>query len=85
MSRKAASEVMEVMIENPAVLRVEPYYHWQLVSDDEEDDKFVDCAVAGRADYLVTYDKHFNVLKEIDFPHVPVITPAEFKLLLSDT
>ncbi|ACT94418.1 PIN domain-containing protein [Dyadobacter fermentans] len=33
---------------------IEPFYHWQLIAQDPDDDKFVDCAVACGADFLVT-------------------------------
>ncbi|WP_462332252.1 restriction endonuclease, partial [Schwartzia sp. (in: firmicutes)] len=39
---------------------------------------FVDCALACGARYIVTEDKHFDVLKEIDFPPVDVANLEEF-------
>jgi predicted nucleic acid-binding protein len=36
-------------------------------------DKFVDCAVASNAKYIVTEDSHYNVLKSIGFPNVEII------------
>ena len=36
----------------------------------------------GQADYLVTHDKHFNILKGIPFPKVEVIRLDELKKLL---
>lgn len=47
--------------------------------NDLEDNKFVDVAIAGKADYLVTNDKHFNILKELDSPQINVITLDDFK------
>jgi predicted nucleic acid-binding protein len=44
----------------------------------------VDCAIAGRADYIVTIDKHFNTLKQIDFPKVNVISIDEFIKILKN-
>ena len=66
----------------PNVRLVIPYYHWQLIENDDDDNKFVDCAVASNADYLVTNDKHFNVLKDIGFPKINVINVDEFKMIL---
>jgi len=37
------------------------------------DDKFVDCAVACNAKFVVRDDNHFDVLKRIDFPKIDVI------------
>ena len=33
-----------------------------------DDNKFVDCAFAANATYIVSDDKHYDVLKEVDFP-----------------
>ncbi|MCB9352648.1 MAG: PIN domain-containing protein [Lewinellaceae bacterium] len=30
---------------------------------DADDNKFLDCAIAAGAEYLVTHDKDFNILK----------------------
>ncbi|MEM1120057.1 MAG: putative toxin-antitoxin system toxin component, PIN family, partial [Bacteroidota bacterium] len=49
----------------PNVQKITKYYYWQLIINDPDDDKFVDCAIAGRADFLVTIDRHFNVLKNV--------------------
>jgi predicted nucleic acid-binding protein len=52
---------------------------------DPDDNKFFDCAVASNADYLVSEDKHFNILKHIPFPSVNAIKTAEFKSILENT
>jgi uncharacterized protein len=41
--------------------------------------KFVDCAIAANADWLITNDKHFNILKDIDFPVVNIIRLEDFE------
>ncbi len=38
-----------------------------------DDNKFVDCAVAANASFIVSHDKDFNILKEIDFPKAIII------------
>ena len=53
------------------------YYRFQLLND-EDDDKFVDCAIAANADFIVSHDKDFNVLRSIDFPSVKVIDTRVF-------
>jgi predicted nucleic acid-binding protein len=60
------------------VRKIEAYYHWQLIKQDPDDNKFADCAIAANADYLVTNDKHFNVLKQIQFPKLTVITAQKW-------
>lgn len=34
----------------------------RIIVDDSDDDVVLACAVVGQADYLITYDTHFNVL-----------------------
>lgn len=58
------------------------YFHWNLVKADSDDDKFADCAVAGNADFLVSDDKHFKVLKDIPFPKIKVISADDFLEML---
>jgi putative PIN family toxin of toxin-antitoxin system len=62
----------------PNVTFVVKYYYWNLITHDPDDDKFVDCAIAGSANFIVTDDAHFKVLRSIPFPKVPVISSDEF-------
>ena len=67
----------------PNVVLINVYFNWCKIEADPDDDKFVDCAVACGADYLVTNDRHFNVLKDsADFPSVPIIKAEEFLTIL---
>ena len=47
-------------------------------STGEPDNKFVDCAICGQAEYLVSNDKHFKVLYEINFPPITLVTLQEY-------
>ena len=47
-----------------------------------DDNKFVDCAIAANAQYIVSEDSHFKHLKNIPFPAVNVIRLREFMNLL---
>ena len=64
---------MNVIINNPYTMFVTPYYHFNLIKSDPDDNKFVDCAVAGNARFVVTEDSHYKILREIDFPKVDII------------
>lgn len=57
---------------------INTYYRFNLLKD-KDDNKFVDCAIAGNADYIVSHDKDFNILKDIYFPKVNVINTIKFK------
>ena len=60
------------------------YYKWRLITADLDDNKFVDCAVSANADYLVTNDRHFDILKKIDFPKIKVINIEAFKRIIDN-
>ena len=65
---------MNVIINNPYTIFVTPYYRFNLIKADPDDNKFVDCAVAGNARFVVTEDSHYKILREIDFPKVDIIS-----------
>lgn len=54
----------------------------ELIPNDPDDNKFVDTAFACNAHFIVTNDRHFNVLKNIEFPKITVIKVEEFVELL---
>ena len=60
------------------------YYNWNLMTNDPDDNKFVDCYIAAGADYLVSNDRHFNVLKSNDFPPVQLLSMEAFIEMLSN-
>lgn len=52
---------------------VTSYFRFDLIKKDRDDNKFVDCAIASNADFIVSEDKDFSVLKKIAFPKVEVL------------
>jgi len=73
---------MHLLLNSRNAEKITPYFKWNLISVDPDDNKFVDCALNGGVNYIVTNDKHFNVLKEIDFPYVEVVNIEEFREIL---
>ena len=69
---------ISLLDELPNVHVVNPYYKWRLIDADPDDNKYCDCAIAGKAMYIVTQDKHFNILKNIPFPVLATIDIDEF-------
>jgi len=65
----------------PNIIHVNKYYFWQLIPQDEDDEKFVDCAIAVGASYLVTNDRHFNHLKTLEFPKINIVNEDEFRVV----
>ncbi|MBP6826572.1 MAG: putative toxin-antitoxin system toxin component, PIN family [Saprospiraceae bacterium] len=59
------------------------HYHWKLIVNDPDDDKFVDLAVAGNADFIITNDRHFKVLEQIPFPIVQTMKAEDFLEILA--
>jgi len=78
----AANSLVAVLLELPNVKFVYPYYNWNLIEVDKDDNKYCDCAIASLSSYLVTNDRHFDILKSIPFPSISVITIDEFSNLL---
>lgn len=72
-SEKFSEYVLNVITNNPDTLFVTPYFHFSVIHADPDDDKFVDCAVAANAKFIVTEDNHFKVLKNYAFPNVEII------------
>ena len=47
--KKTADLVLNTIIECKNVVFLTPYYHFNLITADPDDNKFVDCAICGRA------------------------------------
>jgi putative PIN family toxin of toxin-antitoxin system len=73
-----ASEILENLLENQNIQLYNPEYKWNLIPQDPDDNKFVDCAIASNSDWIITHDKHFNVLNQISFPRINIISIEEF-------
>ena len=65
-----ADNIVRAILRNPNVRLYDPQYHFHLITQDPDDNKFVDCAIIANADYIVSEDTHFNILKTIPFPSV---------------
>lgn len=83
LSAEAADAVVRALIELSNVNLITTYFDLKLISADEDDNKFVDCAFAANADYIVTNDRHFDILKQIPFPVIRIIRLEEFQQLLN--
>ena len=82
LAAKTTKEIAHNVVEAIARLHTthfqETYIHFCLIEQDVDYNKFVDCAVAYDAEYIVTNDAHFNVLKQIDWPKLAILTIQEF-------
>lgn len=82
MGEALTQTVLQLIEVAPNTQLITRYYQWRLISQDPDDNKFVDCAVAANAAFLVSHDKHFRVLKEVEFPKLEVISAEEFRRVL---
>ncbi|MFP4528546.1 MAG: putative toxin-antitoxin system toxin component, PIN family [Candidatus Kapaibacterium sp.] len=80
-----AANLVNTLLFLPNVETNNVYFNWGLIAADPDDNKFVDCAIAGRADYIVSNDKHFATLSDIEFPVVRVISLQKFIEILRQT
>ena len=70
---------MDLIETMPNLLQVNKFYFWQAVEKDPDDNKFIDCAVAANARYLISNDKHFKELKRKPLFEVEIFTFDEFE------
>ncbi len=77
-----ASNFLIALKELPNVNFTHVYFRWNLIQD-QDDNKFVDCYVASGAQYLISHDSDFSVLKAVPFPKVNVLKIEEFQLILA--
>ena len=55
---------------------VEPEERVEIVKEDKDDNKFIEAAISGKADYIISQDNHLLKIKE--FRGIKILTPKEF-------
>ena len=73
-----AENLIMLILTQQNVRLVDPYFRMSIITADPDDTKFVDCAFAAGADYLVSEDSHFKVLRQTPFPQLNLVTLDEF-------
>ena len=58
MGQSTALNIMQVIENAPNILEINRYFAWRIIETDPDDNKFVDCAIAAQAQYIVTGDRH---------------------------
>jgi putative PIN family toxin of toxin-antitoxin system len=81
-SKETAELFIGALMLLPNVKKTDVYYHLQLIDNDKDDNKFSDCAFSANVHYIVTNDKHFNILKSVRFPVLNIITLEDFRELI---
>lgn len=78
MSNELMKEWINLLVENSIIVDV--IGNVKVVKDDPTDDKFIETALNGNADYIVTQDRHLLDIKE--FEGINIVTPEEFLRIL---
>ena len=78
LSGKTTKEIAHNVVE--AIARLSTTFG--LITEDPDDNKFVDCAIAADAELIVTNDKHFDVLRTVSWPKLTIIKLKEFAALI---
>ena len=81
-SKNTADIVINILLSAPNVELVEPYFSYNLITSDPDDNKFANLAISANAYCLVSNDKHFNIFKKIVFPPLTVLKLEEFKSII---
>ena len=81
-SQNTAELVTSILSTAANVIFAEPYIKWSLIKNDPDDNKFSDLAISANVNFLVTNDRHFDVLKQQPFPTVKVVSLKEFQEIM---
>ena len=82
MGYAAAEYIVKTILNSKFTQVITPYYNFNLIEEDKDDNKFVDCAIAAQAKCIVTNDHHYDILKSIPFPKVEVVGLVKFMEML---
>ena len=72
---ETAEYVVKTILNSPFVELITPFYHFNLITVDPDDNKFVDCAISANAKYIVSQDHHYDVIRfnpEFDFTAIDI-------------
>jgi uncharacterized protein len=78
------NETLDFLMLIPNIKKINPYFKWPIIINDPDDNKFVECALSGNAHFIISNDKHFTPLKEVDFPRIQVLRVEEFEAIFKN-
>ncbi len=78
MGPEVADAAIDLLTDLPNVYLIQKYFLWQLVEADPDDNKFIDCAIAAGAQFLVSEDRHLRVIQKYPYFGVQLVTLKEF-------
>ena len=72
-SQEEISRVTSTLL--PLLTNISPIEKLNVIKEDPDDNKIIECAIASKSDYIITYDKH--LLKLQKFRDIIIIKPEE--------
>lgn len=61
------------------VTLIDPKEKVNIIKDDPDDNKIIECALASSAEYIITYDKHLLNLK--NFRNIRIVKPGDLPIV----
>ena len=84
MGQEVADAAIDLLTDLPNVHLIQKYFLWQLVESDPDDNKFLDCAIAAGAKFLVSEDRHLRVIEKYSYFGVKLVTLKMFKEFIKE-
>ena len=75
MGRIIANNIINAILASNNTIFINPQNRYHLIESDPDDNKFVDCAITANAKYIVTEDRHYDVVRfnpKFDFTAVNI-------------
>ncbi len=57
------NNILNAILAAPNTIFINPQNRYHLIKSDPDDNKFVDCALTAKAKYIVTQDRHYDVVR----------------------
>ena len=58
-----ANNIVNAILASSNILFINPQKRYHLIKSDPDDNKFVDCAITAKAKFIVTQDRHYDVVR----------------------
>ena len=81
MGAEIAELTVDLLLTLPNTRFIHKHFFWQLVENDPDDNKFIDCAIAAQAKYLVSEDRHLRVINHYDYSGITLLKLKAFQQL----
>lgn len=83
-SATTANLVFDILCTATNVIFTEPFFRWGIIQEDPDDNKFADLAISASADGLLTFDRHYQIFKDLSFPILTILHPKDFQSFMKN-